>query len=60
MVMEFLVKHFVITEFLDNVLEFLYRESSLFTKFVRLLEFVSPNNFVNHLSRSAHISSISV
>ena len=60
MVMEFLVKHFIITEFLDNVLEFLYRESSLFTKFVGLFEFVGPDNFVYHLSRSVHISSISV
>lgn len=60
MIVKFWVKKFILSKFFDNVFELLYWETSFLTAFVGFLELTSPNNFVNHLSRSAHISSISV
>lgn len=60
MVAKFLVKRNIVTKFFDNILKFLYRKPPLFTTFIRFFEPIRPDNFVNHLSKSAHISSMFV
>ena len=60
MVPVFFVEDLVCSEQFYNRLEFFQRKPSFLAKFVPLFEAASPDNFVNHLSKSAHISSMSV
>lgn len=60
MILKFFFKRNIVAKFFNEILQFLHRKSSLLATLVRLLEATSPNNFVYHLSKSAHISSMSV
>lgn len=60
MVAKFLVERNIVTKFFDNILKLLYWKASLLATFIGFLETVRPDNFVNHLSKSAHISSMFV